>query len=209
MHLGGAFSQLTSGPAAGDADVTAELDNEVVHRTVTLADPPPPPQDGADGADGAQGPTGPQGLPGPQGPAGQNALPAPVVSSGEPEDPPDTRVVGCSLDAPVSQALRSFVRVRATCEESVRYTAEATVAVPFTGGRGQRGSARRFSVRSVRTGVIPAGRTASIRMLLSDSVIQAARRGLRQGRRSSVRIKITATDTAGNRKVLKATVRLR
>jgi hypothetical protein len=117
--------------------------------------------------------------------------------------------VGCSLDAPVSTPLRSLVRVRATCEETVRYTAEATVAVPFTGGRGQRGSARRFTLRSVRSGVIPAGRETSLRMLLTDSVIEAARRGLSQGRRSSVRIKVTATDSAGNRKVLKATVRIR
>jgi hypothetical protein len=117
-------------------------------------------------------------------------------------------VVGCSLAAPVSTALRSFVRVRATCEEAVRYTAEATVAVPFTNGKG-RSSARRFSLRTVRTAVVPAGRTASIRMLLTDSVIQAARRGLNQGRRSNVRIKVTAVDTAGNRKTMSATIRLR
>jgi hypothetical protein len=207
MHLGGAFSELTSGATAGDADVTAALDNEVAHTTVKLADPPPPPQDGADGATGAQGPAGPAGPQGPAGPTGPAGLPAQQVSSGEAETP-DTRVVGCSLTAPVSTPLRSFVRVRASCEESVRYSAEATVAVPFTNGKG-RSSARRFTLRSVRTGVIPAGQTVSIRMLLTDSVIEAARRGLSQGRRSSVRIKVTATDSAGNRKTMAATVRIR
>src|SRR5215208_3383223 len=113
MHLGGAFSVLTSDAAAGDADVTAALDNEVAHTTVKLADPPPPPADGADGADGAtgpQGPTGPAGAPGPAGPAGPagpTGLPAVQVSGGEAETP-DNRVLGCSLDAPVSTPLRSF-----------------------------------------------------------------------------------------------------
>jgi hypothetical protein len=217
MHLGGAFSVLTSGVTAGDADVTSALDNEVAHTTVTLADPPPPPVDGAPGATGPQGPVGPAGsagsagaagATGPTGPAGPAGLPAPQVPASEPETA-DNRVVGCSLSAPVSAALRSFVRVKASCEEAVRYTAEATVAVPFTSSKTGRSSARRFSLRSVRTGVIPAGQTTSIRMLLTDSVIVAARRGLRSGRRSSVRIKVTATDAAGNRKTMSATVRLR
>jgi parallel beta-helix repeat protein len=208
MHLGGAFSELTSGATAGDADVTAALDNEVAHTTVTLADPPPAPQNGAPGATGGQGPAGPAGPAGPQGPAGAAGLSAPQVSSSETETA-DTRVVGCSLSAPVSTALRSFVRVKASCEEAVRYTAEATVAVPFTNSKTGRTSARRFTLRTVRTAVIPAGQTTSIRMLLTDSVVEAARRGLRSGRRSSVRIKVTATDAAGNRKTMAATIRLR
>ena len=210
MHLGGAFSELTSGPTAGDADVTAALDNAVAQTTVKLADPPPPPQNGAPGATGATGATGAAGPQGPQGPAGASVLPAPTVAGGETEN--DNRVRGCSIDAPASAPVnRGSLTVSTTCEEDVRYQAEATVAVPFTGSRNRRGgsSARRFSLRTVRTQVVRSGTAARIRFVLPDSVIQAARRGLAQGRRSSARVKVTATDAAGNRKVLKVTVRLR
>ena len=92
--------------------------------------------------------------------------------------------------------------------ESVRARA-TTVAVPFTNGQG-RGHAKRFKTRMVRTGFIKASKT---KKLPPGAVENAAARGQRveglaQGRRSSARIKVTATDKAGN-KTMYATVRLR
>lgn len=121
----------------------------------------------------------------------------------------DTDVVGCSITAPSSSPVsRGSVTVKAICEEAVHYVASATVAVPFTNGK-VRGHAKRFKTRILRTGLIKASKTKSLRLALSDSLLKAARRGLAQGRRSTARIEVTATDKAGNTRTMYATVRLR
>jgi hypothetical protein len=140
---------------------------------------------------------GPQGA---QGPAGQTVTPA----EGE-----DKRVVGCSITAPASSpALRGTVTVSAICEERVKYTASATVAVPFTGGT-SRGKSRRFKVKVVHTGFVTKSKTVKLRLVLGDGLLKAARRGLSQGRRSTARVKVVAKDKAGNTRTMRTTVRLR
>jgi hypothetical protein len=100
------------------------------------------------------------------------------------------------------------VTVSAICEEAVRYAASATVAVPFTGGT-VGSKARRFKVRVVRTGLVKAAKTKNLRLVLGDGLLRAARRGLEHGRRSTARVKVVATDRAGNTKLMRVTVRLR
>ena len=96
----------------------------------------------------------------------------------------------------------------AICEESVRFDASATVAVPFTNGK-VRAHAKRFKTRIVRSGFVKASTIKKLRLALSNALLTEARRGLAQGRRSTARIKVTATDKAGNKKTMYATVRLR
>ena len=212
MTNGGAFSVLTSGATEGTADVTAALDGETAHASVLVEDLTGPigpvgPQ-GAAGPQGATGSQGPAGAQGPVGPQGAQGLPAPVVPAAE--APRDTRVVGCSLRAATSAPLASGeVIVRAVCEEDVRYSAEAVVAVPFVSAGKARTGARRFALRGVRTQLVGAGRTARITLRLPSSVLKAAGQGLAVGRRSSVRIRVTATDSAGNTRTNAVTVRLR
>jgi hypothetical protein len=233
MHLGNAFSVLTSGPTAGTAAVSATLDHQTVTTPVDFNAPPPPPPPGPTGATGATGPTGLAGPTGPTGPFGPtgpggvngtNGAQGPVGDTGPqgalgpqgpvapvvaPSEAADTRVVGCSLIAPSSRpASDGAVTVRAICEEDVRYVASATVAVPFTSGS-SRSRAKRFKLAVVRTGLVKAATTKKLRLALPNSVVNAALRGLAQGRRSTVRVKVTAVDKAGNKKDMFATIRLR
>jgi hypothetical protein len=122
----------------------------------------------------------------------------------------DLRVVGCSLNAPATTPLtNASVTVRAVCEEDVTYSAEAVVAAPFVRGSKVQTGARRFTLRRIKTQTITAGHTARITLVLPPAVIEAATRGLNVGRRTSVRVKVTATDAAGNTRTNAVTVRLR
>jgi parallel beta-helix repeat protein len=197
---GSAASLLTSGLAVGLADVSATLDNETVTVPVEIADPPPPPPPGPTGPTGAQGPAGPQG------PAGADA-PAPPLVVADPVE--DTRVRGFFLGAPSAIPItRGFVFVDVRSEEDVRYVVKTTVAVPFTAARTS-AAARRFKLATKRTSFVDEGVQRRISIRLPFRVQEAVRDGLAQGRRSSARLVVTATDRAGNSQVNKQTIRLR
>jgi hypothetical protein len=259
MHLGNAFSELTSGATPGTATVSATRDNQTVTTPVDMHAPIPGPTGptgpagptgaggptgatgptgangatGPTGANGATGPTGANGATGPSGPTGPggsngtngtNGVDGPVGPVGPngavgPQGPvgpsvsqsegEDNRVVGCSITAPASSpALKGSVTVNAICEEAVRYTASATVAVPFTRGA-KRAKSRRFKVRVLHTGLVKKSKTKKLRLVLGDGLLRAARRGLAEGRRSTARVKVVAKDKAGNTRTMRTTVRLR
>jgi hypothetical protein len=221
MHLGNAFSVLTSGPTAGVANVTAMLDNQTVTLGVPFNGPPPP---GPTGPTGASGPTGPSGPSGPAGPAGVPGNDGPVGPVGPigqtgPQGPigPSTPAgqgepakLVCSLTAPASSpAVRGAVALKVTCSKDAKFTVQTTVAVPFTGGGKGRVAAKRFRLRTFKTAFVLSGRTDNLRIALPSSVLRSVLSGLSHGRRSSVRIKIIATGRDGQTQAMSALVRLR
>jgi hypothetical protein len=216
MHLGNAFSELTSGSTPGNADVSAILDNQTVILTVPINAPPPPPPPGPTGPTGSSGPTGPSGpagpagIPGsagpsgPAGPAGPGTPGTPSVPSSPSEA--DKTVVGCSLKSPATAAAaRGSVGVSVKCGEPVRYVARGIAVIPITVEQpeGQRES-RDVNLGVVRTGVVAKGKTVSLRLILSAAIRKAARLGLAQGRISRIRMTVVITDLAGNKKTLRA-----
>jgi hypothetical protein len=218
MHLGNAFSVLTSGPTAGVANVTGMLDNQTVTLGVPFNGPPPPGPTGATGASGPTGPGGPAGTPGvagpagPGGPIGQTGPQGPVGPAGPstPAGQGEPAKLVCSLIAPASSpAVRGAVTVKVTCSKDAKFTVQTTVAVPFTGGGKGRVAAKRFRLRTFKTAFVASGTTDNLRIVIPNSVLRAAVSGLNAGRRSSVRVKVLATDRSGQTQAMAVLVRLR
>lgn len=129
----------------------------------------------------------------------QGAAPAAPGKPAIPAPPRDTRPPRLRVSFAKVQRLltRPFVATRARCSEA------CTVIVSGT-ARTSRG----FRVRRVRRRAGPR-RPVTVRVRLSRRALRSVRRRLRAGRPVTVRLTFAAVDRAGNRSVVRRTLRLR
>jgi hypothetical protein len=95
---------------------------------------------------------------------------------------------------------RARILVTAETSEAATLAATGTVSVPT--------AAKIFHLRKA-TATTPGGETMKLRLGLSRKAGAAVRRALAAGRKPTAKLRITATDTAGNRTVETRRIRLR
>ena len=190
---------LLSGYAFHEGAGAGEAGQFIAVRNATTAPPPAPPP--------PPGPPPPPPVPVPPPPAPVPPPPAPPLPLPLPVPlPPVTAPgilgsIGLDHTAPVAkviarrQRLGRYITLRISCNERCRTTTRGSIRVPGIG----RVKATTYALAAA-TRTVSAGRRITIRLPLSIGKRRAIRRALRSRRRTTVTLRLTVADTAGNRR---------
>lgn len=125
-----------------------------------------------------------------------------------PPDPEDTTSPALRLRIQKKQKNPRRILVRATCpEEACTLRATGNIKVKKLRAGRKAGKAKKFKLKR-STFSVPAGKTVKLRLKLSKKASKRVRRVLRK-KVSKARLRVVATDAAGNSTIRKRTVKVR
>ena len=105
---------------------------------------------------------------------------------------------------------RGYVYVNVLADEDSTLAATGSVSRPLlrSTSRFEGSKAKTYGLLATRA-VAKARRKVTLRLRLTKKAVKAVRQGLDRGRRSTARVRIVATDVAGNKRVLKRQIRIK